>query len=123
MRRLLHAVLVALVATPTLADCKVEALAFNQMDFSSVPPAKIDLSLRPVIPLCLSGLSDPKLETCSRDELAAFGAAVEAWSDALHEYVNDTNRFANELVLAKIFAVRSPSGNLHRFRLNSSGSR
>ena len=85
------------MATPTLADCKVSALAFKQLDFALVPPAEIDLSLRPVLPACLSGLSDPKLENCPRDELAAFGDATAAWSDALHEYVNDTNRFANEL--------------------------
>ncbi len=97
MRSLIHAVIIGLVATPTLADCAVEALAIKRMDFSLVPPTRIDLSLRPVIPECLVGLTDPKLEDCPRDGISAFGTAVKAWSDALHEYVNDTNRFANEL--------------------------
>lgn len=90
---------VGLLATPALAECTVKNLATAPLEFSAAPPPELDLSLRPVLPDCLRGLSGPEQENCPQGVIAAYGSAVEAWVAALNGFVSDTNRFANEVVV------------------------
>ena len=62
----IQAALFALVATPTYADCPFQTLKFNRMDFSAVPTATNDLSLRPVNPECVRGIRVEPMEDKSR---------------------------------------------------------
>ena len=94
-------VLLGLLAGPAIADCSAGSLVVTPPEFSTVLPAPPDPALRPVLPDCLRGLSGPEQENCLRDEIAAYGMAVEAWFAALNSFVTNTNRFANE---AAVFA-------------------
>jgi hypothetical protein len=95
------ALTLALAAGQSIAECATEGFAQVLPEFDVTAPAPPDPSLRPVVPECLQGLSGPEQENCARDEIAAYGAAVEAWVAALNAYVSDTNQFAND---AAVFA-------------------
>ncbi len=97
--------LITLGAVPALAQCPLSELAEKQLVFSASPPAAIDMSLRPVVPTCLQGLAEPSQENCPRDELLAYGAAIEAWAAALNEFVTETNRYANQVTVFANSAV------------------
>jgi len=89
-------VLLGLLAGPALADCAADSLAATPPEFYTILPAPPDPALRPVLPECLRGLSGPEQENCPRDEITAYGTAVETWVAALNSYVTNTSRFANE---------------------------
>jgi len=91
--------LTGLLVGPAYAECPVTNFEAAQYELSAVPPVALDLALRPVRPACLSGLSRPEHESCSRDEIADYGAAAEIWVAAMNAYANETNRFANEVAI------------------------
>ncbi len=90
------AAMVGLAASTAFAECDEGSFGLALPAANLVAPVPPELSMRPVRPDCLTGLSGPEQENCSRDELAAYGAAVEAWVAALNDYVTATNDFANK---------------------------
>lgn len=90
-------VFLGVVAGPLPADCIAVDVAGAPLSFDTAPPEPLDLSLRPVLPACLEGLADPSRENCPREDVARYGAELDAWVAALEDYVTQTNGYANQL--------------------------
>lgn len=95
---ILTAVSAAVLAGPIRADCPPAGFGSALPETMLTAPVLPDPTSRPVLPECLSGLSDPIQQNCSTEEIEAYSAAIAAYSTALQAYVEATNRFANDAV-------------------------
>jgi hypothetical protein len=93
------------LAGPAFSECIAPNIAGLTLGYTNKPPDPPNLNLRPTLPDCLRGLSQPSQENCTRDELGRYGREVDAWVAALndyaiatHRYANDTAQFANSAV-------------------------
>ncbi|WP_299752337.1 hypothetical protein [uncultured Boseongicola sp.] len=94
--RLAVLVLLGILSGPALAECVAEDIDSVSLQLDVEPPAAPDVTLRPVLPTCLRGLSGPEQENCPREELTKYGEEVDEWVEDLNDYATATNRFANQ---------------------------
>ncbi len=101
----LAGILACAVPMAVAADCVPPEFAGTPPAVTALPAAPPDPSLRPALPACLD-VSSPNQESCTPEQIAAYGAAVETWEALLTEYVAAANAFANQAVADANAAVR-----------------